>query len=99
MNENFYFIKFLKVGCCQINYGYVHRHLNYDIWLLILAEVCNAIGDDTYNCCSASKQCDLNQGDCDDDSECSGDLACGSDNCPSPFPTDSDCCEEPGNIC
>ena len=43
-------------------------------------------------CCSSSNPCDLNQGDCDNDSECSGDLVCGKDNCPFPFPSDADCC-------
>ena len=63
----------------------------------LLGEVCNAIDDNVYTCCSASNQCDRNQGDCDSDSECSGDLICGSNNCKSPFPIDADCCEAAGN--
>ena len=51
-----------------------------------------------YNCCSESNQCDLNQGDCDSDSDCNGILVCGSDNCQLPFPMGADCCEEPGNL-
>ena len=46
----------------------------FNICLLIVDEVCNAINDDTYNCCSSLNQCDLEQGDCDNDSDCSGDL-------------------------
>ena len=65
---------------------------SYKIWLLISAKVCNAISDNLYTCCTSSKQCDLNQGDCDSHDECSGNLSCGEDNCQSPFPSDADCC-------
>ena len=50
-----------------------------------------------YKCCSSSNQCDLNQGDCDSDNDCSGNLICGNDNCQQQFPLDVDCCEL-GNI-
>ena len=63
--------------------------------LLFSAEICNSIGDikdGVYECCSSSNQCGLNEGDCDDDIECSGNLICGDDNCPSHFPSDADCC-------
>ena len=60
-------------------------------------KVCNGIQGNIYSCCSSSNQCDQNQGDCDSDSECSGDLICGTDNCQSPFPSDADCCKVPGN--
>ena len=66
---------------------------SYSIWSLILAQVCNAIRDDTYTCCTASDPCDINQGDCDSDNDCSGYLICGNDNCKSPFPSDVDCCQ------
>ena len=62
----------------------------------ILGNVCNGIVGDSYTCCSSSNQCGPNQGDCDSDSECSGNLVCGTDNCNSPFPTDADCCT--GNL-
>ena len=39
--------------------------------------------------------CAINQGDCDKNSECQGDLVCGKDNCPAPFPSTADCCESP----
>ena len=57
------------------------------------AEVCNGIGNNVYSCCSSTNQCDVNQGDCDSDNECSGYLICGNNNCQSPFPTDADCCK------
>ena len=60
---------------------------------LFPAERCNAIKDnDIYTCCSSSNQCGLNEGDCELNSDCSGNLICGNDNCPSHFPSDADCC-------
>ena len=59
--------------------------------------VCNAIEGDPFNCCTSTNQCDRNQGDCDTDSECIGDLICGTENCKYPFPSDADCCEGAGN--
>ena len=38
-----------------------------------------------WSCCSSSNQCSIGEGDCDDDSECSGNLVCGTDNCDSNF--------------
>merc|ERR1711992_526723 len=65
--------------------------------------VCNGIGFpyDPYfrECCSSSKPCGLNEGDCDKDSECSGSLVCGKNNCPSPFPSNADCCEAGPEVC
>ena len=60
--------------------------------------VCNATNSD-YDCCkSPNLPCGLGEGDCDSDSECSGNLICGSDNCQSldsgwAF-SDFDCCME-----
>ena len=65
---------------------------SYRIYLIVSADVCNAIGDDIYDCCTPSNQCGPNQGDCDSNSDCQGDLVCGNDNCQSPFPSDADCC-------
>ena len=63
-------------------------------------DVCNGIGfpyDSHFReCCSSSKPCGINQGDCDRDTDCSGSLVCGSNNCPSPFPSNADCCERTG---
>ena len=47
------------------------------------------------NCCSVEAPCAINEGDCDSDSDCQGNLRCGSDNCPAPFPYFADCCETP----
>ena len=52
---------------------------------------CTALNWD-YNCCTSANPCGLNQGDCDSDDECSGDLSCGLDNCIGFGVTDADCC-------
>ena len=55
---------------------------------------CTASKDDG-NCCTSSNPCALGQGDCDSDSQCAGDLVCGTDNCinfDSTWPSTSDCC-------
>ncbi len=57
----------------------------------ILVTVCDGINFDD-ECCSTTNQCGDSQGDCDNDDECSDDLICGSNNCPSHFPSDADCC-------
>jgi len=44
------------------------------------------------NCCSPTHQCAEDQGDCDNDEDCQGDLWCGSNNCPLGFPGKYDCC-------
>ena len=59
-------------------------------------------GDD---CCSDELQCDIGEGDCDQDSHCKDDLVCGDNNCQTnslnfglptesfDFDYDDDCCE------
>ena len=50
-------------------------------------------------CCSVDHPCGLGQGDCDKDSECSGGLVCGKDNCGVGFnSTTADCCVFKGKI-
>ena len=34
-----------------------------------------------WSCCTSANQCGIGEGDCDTDSECSGNLKCGTDNC------------------
>ena len=46
------------------------------------------------SCCTTNNPCEINQGDCDYDDQCKGDLVCGEDNCGSNFTsTAMDCCE------
>ena len=46
------------------------------------------------NCCSDSEPCGLNNGDCDKDSHCQGELKCGHNNCGEGrgFDPTDDCC-------
>ena len=50
-----------------------------------------------YGCCTSTNQCGIEEGDCDNDSECSGNLKCGYNNCNTTlgFPSDYDCCYDP----
>merc|ERR1712190_506745 len=51
-------------------------------------------GTGGWSCCSSSNQCGVGEGDCDNDSDCSGNLKCGTNNCdPSKgFGSGYDCC-------
>ena len=42
------------------------------------------------SCCSAENPCDIDEGDCDDKTDCINGLYCGS--CPNGFPSSHDCC-------
>ena len=48
-------------------------------------------------CCKGECPCALGEGDCDDDSECVGDLICHQnlENCGADFPVGFDCCTQP----
>ena len=55
---------------------------------------------DTTSCCTSVSPCGINEGDCDNNLECQGELMCGIDNCinilPSDnFPSTHDCCYSP----
>ena len=57
---------------------------------------CDGTQANMWSCCSGSSPCQENEGDCDIDSDCNGDLKCGKDNCPgSNFHAMADCCYEP----
>ena len=53
------------------------------------------------DCCRPEYPCEENQGDCDNDYECQGNLKCGEFNCPTTFPSMvigtvmHDCCYDP----
>ena len=68
-----------------------------------IAEDCKGSPSTDWNCCSDAFPCTLGGGDCDDDSQCAGNLVCGSDNCQRDFSssnshwmTGADCCR--GNL-
>ena len=53
-----------------------------------------------WNCCSSSNPCGENEGDCDNDNDCLGNLKCGhgnglEDNCDNSFAEGADCCFDP----
>ena len=49
----------------------------------------------TIDCCTTDAPCEVNEGDCDRDSECKGDLVCGDNNCDQAFTWRfADCCTE-----
>ena len=47
-----------------------------------------------WSCCSSYNRCNEGEGDCDSDSDCSGNLVCGSNNCRGGS-SGLDCCEQP----
>ena len=68
-----------------------------------IAEDCKGSPSTDWNCCSDAFPCMIGGGDCDDDSQCAGNLVCGSDNCQRDFSssnshwmTGADCCR--GNL-
>ena len=68
--------------------------LNQPFSFHILGKSCNGTNYDS-ECCSVVVPCAINKGDCDNEYECQGNLTCGSNNCPAPFPSGADCCESP----
>ena len=60
------------------------------------------IGDDNYCFWGhfGEMRCHENEGDCDRDSHCFGDLVCGHNNCPktSEFDATDDCCTQPPSL-
>ena len=50
-----------------------------------------------WTCCSETNPCQIDEGDCDSDNDCTGNLRCGVGNCGSMYPSNSDCCETKGN--
>jgi len=57
-------------------------------------DCCSDKCDGGDSCCTEEFPCGEDEGDCDKDSDCAGDLVCGKDNCPSgeTFEDDDDCC-------
>jgi len=59
-------------------------------------EVCDGTGENSGSCCTKDFPCKAGEGDCDSDSDCVGDLVCGSNNCKGEaFLDDDDCCYKP----
>jgi len=67
---------------------------------------CNGVPNVDWSCCTSSSPCDVGGGDCDYDSDCSGDLTCGNNNCKRDYSSPgsnwhsvADCCETPPPRC
>ena len=61
----------------------------------LLSEKCDWTGsldEETWDCCTVDKPCQENEGDCDNDNECAGNLVCGTNNCGGIFDSAADCC-------
>ena len=78
---------------------YLFTTLNLELSFLILVIIACFGGD---SCCKSSNQCNVDEGDCDSDSDCKVGLKCGSDNCKVKTGLDWDyadnCCFKPGLI-
>ena len=60
---------------------------------------CNPATWSKYNseCCSVKNPCGKGEGDCDKNTECIGNLVCGTNNCGTKFPNSkADCCTDIG---
>ena len=67
--------------------------LYFCFYLFTLAVDCTASAPKDWSCCNKkSEKCGEKEGDCDKDSHCKSGLKCGTDNCPSGFPSIYDCC-------
>ena len=57
-------------------------------------------GDGGGSCCVPSNQCGENEGDCDEDIDCFGNLKCGTNNCDPRlgFGKSTDCCYDPNKV-
>jgi len=62
---------------------------------------CNGVPHTFFGCCSSSNPCDVGEGDCKSDSDCAGELVCGTRNCESDFSSSytnwhytADCCRK-----
>ena len=60
---------------------------------------CNGVPMTNWSCCDPENPCEVGGGDCDRDSDCSGSLKCGNNNCRNDFSVDgsnwssnADCC-------
>ena len=65
----------------------------FDWKFLALGNGCDGTQLNIWSCCSSFSQCGENEGDCDANSDCLGNLKCGTNNCiGANFPFQADCC-------
>ena len=76
---------------------YYLKNPNCDDWIF-LGTKCQG-SNTNWSCCTSSSPCKEDEGDCDTDSDCESGLVCGTDNCPSGFPSSAyDCCYKPSGL-
>ena len=56
---------------------------------------CNHNHSRTNSCCNKQLTCDVNEGNCDDNGDCYGNLQCGINNCD--WSNQTNCCTHPPN--
>ena len=79
-----------------VNIHYCLKTAEHDGWLFVGSNCQGSNAD--WSCCTSSSPCKEDEGDCDSDSDCESGLVCGTDNCPSGFPSSAyDCCEKPSS--
>ena len=82
----------LKIDIICNRYAISSCKLKLDISILL-----GCRGGDS--CCTSKNRCDIDQGDCDSDSDCKIGLKCGNDNCPKKsgheWDSGDDCCYKP----
>ena len=85
-----------------VNIHYYLKTKEYD-GPLFLGLNCQGSNAD-WSCCNIYESnrlgpCKEDEGDCDSDSDCESGLVCGTDNCPSGFPSSAyDCCYKPSGL-
>ena len=66
-------------------------------YLISILETCNGRPSIDWDCCTPQSPCGIGEGDCDRDSDCSGALKCGNNNCiesENHWHDKADCCED-----
>ena len=78
------------------NFSSIHNFLHFAMRHSVLCIVgCDGTQSDVDSCCTTNNLCGLEQGNCEDDSECIYELICGTNNCGANFPKGTNCCRKP----
>ena len=80
--------------------GFIVKNQKARLCFYLILKACTSTRPLNDGCCSFKLGgCGENEGGCDDDSQCQGDLICGSGNCPtgsgSNFNSETNCCTTP----
>ena len=92
---------FLALVCCSVNVTtdtageHTHKYTTHSYIFSHYFPVQCAPANNDWSCCTYYSKCGLGEGDCDHNSDCTGDLVCGHNNCPAGHPG-LDCCTTAG---